>query len=203
MRARLAVHASQFPCEIREVVLRCKPAELLQASPKGTVPVLVLAGGRVLEQSLEIMQHALSGSDPLRWLPETTSAYADQQALIDRNDTSFKAALDRYKYPERFGLVDNLDARKQGERILGDIDALLQIQPFLGGGRFAFVDAAIAPFVRQWAHVDQACFAQKPWKALQAWLQGFESSERFLAIMDKYPAWQPGQVPVLFPRATG
>ena len=48
MRARMALWASGQHCELREVVLRDKPAELLAASPKGTVPVLVLADGTVI-----------------------------------------------------------------------------------------------------------------------------------------------------------
>lgn len=199
MRARLALHAAQYACELREVELRSKPAQLLQVSPKGTVPVLVLPDGRVLEQSLDIMQHALRWHDPLDWLPSGPEASTQQAALIARNDTLFKQALDRYKYPGRFGLSDNQEARRQGAAVLAQLDALLRPQPFLAGAHFGLADAAIAPFVRQWAHVDLEDFAQQPWRALQVWLQSFESSPRFLQIMDKYAAWQPGQAPQVFP----
>ena len=37
--------------ELREVLLRDKPDSMLQASAKGTVPVLVLPGDRVIDES--------------------------------------------------------------------------------------------------------------------------------------------------------
>ncbi len=95
MRARLALAVSGFACELREIKLSAKPEAMLAASPKGTVPVMILPGGAVLEQSLDIMHHALEAHDPERWLERR------DEALIARNDGAFKHDLDRYKYPER------------------------------------------------------------------------------------------------------
>lgn len=102
MRARLALVVSGQRCELREVVLKAKPQGLLQASPKGTVPVLVLPSGQVLEQSLDIMLWALGQHDPQSWLHPSQGTQAEMQALIAECDGPFKQALDRTKYPTRY-----------------------------------------------------------------------------------------------------
>lgn len=202
MRARLALQVSGLQCVLREVALKNKPAAMLAASPKGTVPVLVLPDGKVLEQSLDIMRFALHGHDPQAWLPQEEGDWARQCALVERNDTHFKAALDRYKYPQRFGLSDNSAYRLEGEQYLLELNDWLTSKPALAGAQFGFADAAIAPFVRQWAHTDAARFAEAPWPSLQAWLNAFEQSAVFAAVMQKYPDWELSQEAVLFPQGT-
>ena len=110
MRARMALWASGQTCELREVVLRDKPAELLAASPKGTVPVLVLADGTVIEQSLDIMRWALGRNDPMRWLEPGLDAML---ALVAECDGDFKHLLDRTKYPQRYADADMPTHRAQ------------------------------------------------------------------------------------------
>ena len=127
MRARLALRASGAVYEHREVALKDKPAAMLAASPKGTVPVLCLSTGEVLEQSLDIMQWALTQSDPDAWLPAKPELWALTNNTIAINDGAFKANLDRYKYPQRFGLVDGLTHREQGAAWLMTLDAQLRI----------------------------------------------------------------------------
>ena len=199
MRARMAVAVSQQHCALREVVLAHKPAELLQASPKGTVPVLVLADGTVIDQSLEIMRWALQAHDPEHWLPPDEAAWARTRAWIAENDGPFKQALDRYKYPHRYALPDGIAHRAAGAAFLQSLNTTLTAQPYLTGLHFGLADAALAPFVRQFAHTDAQWFAQQGWPALQAWLAQFEQSPTFLRTMDKVPAWIPGQAPVTFP----
>jgi glutathione S-transferase len=199
MRARLALLASGTVCELREVVLARKPTALLQVSPKGTVPVLILPGGAVLEQSLDIMLWALRSHDPRRWLPVQAGGMEQATALIAQCDGDFKANLDRYKYPTRYELPDGLIHRTQGMQFLQTLDTQLSAQGFLHGGHFGLLDAAIAPFVRQFAHTDPAWFARQPWVALQQWLAAFEASKAFLGVMGKAPAWAGGQTPHLWP----
>jgi len=193
MRARLALHASGITHEHREVVLKNKPAHLLALSPKGTVPVLWLpeaSGDRVLEQSLDIMLWALRQHDPLGWLPASDAAMADAMALIAHNDGPLKQQLDRYKYPNRSGLESGMADRDEAAVWLHGLDARLAVHAFLAGERFGLADAAIAPFVRQYAHTDPSWFAAQPWAALAEWLAGFEASELFAAIMHKHAPWQ-------------
>jgi glutathione S-transferase len=199
MRARLALFSACIPCELREVVLRDKPAALLAASIKGTVPVLLLPDGTVLEQSLDIMRWALARNDPAHWLP--TDAVVHQQVLaqIAACDGDFKAQLDRYKYPNRFGLTSTDSPRDQGARFLCELEQQLHTTDYLAGAAWGLADAAIAPFVRQWAHTDPAWFAQQPWPALQRWLQDFEASAAFAVVMTKWAPWVAGSPAVAWP----
>ncbi|MCM2297002.1 glutathione S-transferase [Rhodoferax sp.] len=192
MRARLALAVSHQTCELREVVLSRKPAELHQASAKATVPVLVDTDGRVLEESLDIMLWALQRHDPLQWLPEPEHL-ADVMHWIKRCDDEFKPQLDRYKYPTRFELADRSEPRNAVARFLADLQQRLTETTCLSGTQWGLADAAIGPFVRQCAHTDSAWFASQPWPNLQNWLADFEASALFQIVMVKHPPWQPGQ----------
>lgn len=185
MRARLAIAVSNTPCLLREVKLSAKPAAMLAASPKGTVPVLVLADGKVIEESLDIMRWALGQRDPERWLE------GDDPALIERNDVPFKHDLDRYKYPERFG-VDALRHRAAGMDFLRELDDRLRTAGQLCGPARSIADAAIMPFVRQFAAVDYAWFSDQSLHRLKAWLAGHVASDLFEMIMLRVPPWSPG-----------
>ena len=193
MRARLALRVAGQAVEHREIELKHKPAAMLQASPKGTVPVLVLTDGSVLEQSLDIMRWALERHDPETWLPADPASRAGIWALIAQNDGEFKHHLDRYKYPHRYGLPDGAVHRDLGREFLSHLQEQIALHGFLGGPRFGLADAAIAPFVRQFAHTDKAWFAQQDWPALAQWLANFEASEAFAQVMQKHPVW-PGVV---------
>jgi glutathione S-transferase len=184
MRARLALAVSETDCEIREVKLSDKPAELIAASPKATVPVLVLPDGHVIDESLDIMRWALARNDPAEWLE------GDDAALIVANDGPFKYHLDRYKYPERHG-SDPSAHRAQAAAILGEIEARLAAQPWLCGARQSLTDAAILPFVRQFAAVDRAWFDAAPLPRVQAWLARQIESPLFAGIMVQRPQWRP------------
>ena len=192
IRARLAVNASGIAVEMREVDLRAKPRAMLEASPKGTVPVLQLADGSVIDESLDIMRWALGIHDPEGWLKISPDAHAEAQALIARNDGPFKQLLDRYKYPNRPASRDDgsppLPAshhRDEAGGILADLDARLSRHAYLLGERMSIADAAIVPFVRQFAMVDRAWFAASPWHALNRWLDAILASARFTAVMQK------------------
>lgn len=202
MRARLALVASGQPCELREVVLKNKPAEMLAASPKGTVPVLVLTDGTVLEQSLDVMRWALQRSDLHHWLRPGVGTLDDMLALVAACDDGFKPLLDRYKYPGRFTdtNVGNA-AREQGARFLRDLEARLSASAHLAGAHATLADAAVMPFVRQFAMVEPAWFDAQPWPRLHAWLSGWTDSALFARAMHKYAPWQGGERGVDFPPA--
>lgn len=199
MRARLAMVSSGVSCELREVVLRDKPQALRDASPKATVPVLVLPDGRVLEQSLDIMLWALGQHDPQSWLLPAQSNLKAMLALIAECDGGFKGHLDRYKYPQRYGDIDGLAHREQGAQWLGSLEQALGENGFLFGRRAALADMAIAPFVRQFAHVDMDWFQTQPWPRTQAWLSEWMASPLFEQVMQKYTPWVAGGDGVDFP----
>ena len=199
MRARMGLLASGQACVVREVRLRDKPAALLEASPKGTVPVLVLPDGQVLAESLDILRWALAQHDPLAWWPQGDAALQDALALIAQNDGPFKRRLDRYKYPNRYQLPDGLAQRDAAADFLQSLQDRLQTQPFLHGAHWGLADTAIAPFVRQFAHTDAVWFGAQSWPQLQLWLAAFEASDLFAQVMQAYSVWLPGQPEARFP----
>ena len=198
MRARLAIAVSGLQVEQREVALRNKPAELLAASPKATVPVLVLPNGEVIDESLDVMLWALAQHDPEHWLTPERGGKDAMLALIRVNDMDFKQNLDRYKYPHRYTSAmqqEPADAasfalahRTAGAERLLRLEALLG-QGWLCGARASLADMAILPFVRQFAHTDKLWFAEQQWPALQAWLQDFEGSTMYQGVMQKNDPW--------------
>ncbi|MFC4273669.1 glutathione S-transferase [Achromobacter aloeverae] len=200
MRARLALATSGLRCELREVVLRDKPAALLEASPKGTVPVLVLPAGQVIDQSLDIMHWALDRHDPEGWLAPERESPTAMAELIAQCDGAFKSDLDRYKYPDRYPGTDPLAHRAAGAAYLAALETRLAVSPHLFGRRPTLADMAIAPFVRQFAQTDAAWFGAQAWSGLARWLDAFVKSPLFSLIMGKYPAWTPGTPGIPFPR---
>lgn len=182
IRARLAIATAGLTVTEHEVSLRDKPAEMLAISPKGTVPVLQLSDGRVIEESIDIMRWALAQHDPDGWL----GIDADEAALLIRtNDAEFKRALDRYKYPNRYPERSATDYRSEGERFLVQLEKRLSGQPFLTGTQIRWVDAAIFPFIRQFAAVDPAWFSSAPYPNLRRWLEEWLASPLFLKVMAK------------------
>lgn len=201
MRARLAVASSGLACELREVVLRDKPQAMLDASPKGTVPVLVLEDGTVVDESLDVMRYALDQSDPEGWLVPDEGRLDDMLDLIAACDGPFKHDLDRYKYENRYadeGAVSE-DHRKSGSAFLVGLDQRLAERPQLFGSRVSLADMAVMPFVRQFANTDRDWFYAQPWPHLQAWLKDHLESPRFKAVMPKFAQWEAGAAPVRFP----
>ncbi|WP_427981539.1 glutathione S-transferase [Agarivorans sp.] len=196
MRARLALAASQTPVLLREIILKHKPAEMLALSPKGTVPVLQLETGEVLEESLDIMLWALRRADPLGWLNTNPQ---DSQQWITRNDQEFKPYLDKYKYAVRFPEQSPESYRQQGEIFIADIERQLQQTPYILGQQQSLADMAILPFIRQFASVDLSWFEQTPYPKTQAWLKQFIDSALFRSIMKKYPTWLDSQLQFDFP----
>lgn len=181
MRARMAIFAAGIDVEIREISLRDKPAHMLAVSPKGTVPVLCLPDGTVLEQSLDIMHWALKQHDPMHWLLHNQQ---EMQALIEVNDGPFKRLLDRYKYPERYPEAKQSDYREQAEVYLQRLQQSLLKHTFLLSNAASMADVAIFPFIRQFAAVDAAWFVQNH-PRLNAWLQWWVTTDLFIRVMEK------------------
>lgn len=200
IRARMTLRYSGVQVELREVVLRDMPPELLACSPKATVPVLVLPDGSVLEESRDIMAWALAQHDPDHWQPQPGSpAAAAAQDLITVNDLEFKPQLDCYKYAERYPQHPQAWYRSQGERFLDDLDQRLTHHAWLLGDHLGIADVAIFPFIRQFALVDRAWFDTGNRLNLRHWLDGLLQAELFTAVMHKYPPWRSGAPVTLFP----
>ncbi len=194
IRARMALWASGIAVELREVKLAAKPPELLAASPKATVPVLVLADGTVIDQSLDIMRWALGQNDSEGWLER------DDPELIAANDGPFKHHLDRAKYPGRYPDEGTSDHRAAALALLAPLEERLARAPWLGGADIGLVDIALFPFIRQFAAIDPAWFAAQAVPHLHAWLETHLASPLFAAVMRKFAPWGAGDLPLRFGR---
>ncbi len=200
MRARLAIAQSGIHCELREVVLKDKPQQLIELSPKATVPVLLTADDKVIDESIDIAFWALAQHDPDNWYQSLTSEQHEQMlALIENNDGEFKYFLDRYKYADRYPEQDERFYREQGEKTLTRLEQLLTEHDCLLRDSWTLADIALLPFIRQFAFVDKDWFDSAPYPRVRAWLEAFLESDLFRSVMNKYPQWQEGDEPVIFP----
>ena len=184
MRARMSIVRKAYDVELREVVLRDRPDHMMEISPKGTVPVLLLPDGTVIEESLEIMQHVLG------WELSEEEAH-----WVERNDEEFKFHLDRYKYPNRYEDVDEEEHRTQASVYLSDLDARLEKGPAFAPQ----LNDALFPFVRQFANHDRDWFDAQPWANVHAWLAEHLESAEFKRCMKKEKQWIEGAETVFFP----
>lgn len=199
MRARLAIAAAGLQVALREVVLKDKPEAMLSISPKATVPVLQTRD-TVLEESLDIALWAFGQSDPAGfWQPLSAEQQQLTLSLINETDGSFKDALDRYKYADRYPENSQLHYRQQGEKFLAKLEQILSRQSFLIMPQPTLADIAVMPFIRQFVMVDQNWFNHADYPQLQRWLNAFLQSAIFKRIMQHYPQWQSGDAEVLFP----
>ncbi len=187
MRARMALKYAGIGVEIREISLRDKPKHLISVSSKATVPVLVLPDGRVIDESLDIMDWALNQQDQDGWRQINLDA---AKALIAENDGAFKQALDAYKYAERHPEKTQVEHRQDGEVFLSKLEGKLAMN---GDGLFGqlptMVDVAIFPFIRQFKGVDSKWFESSPYPRLNTWLNSLINSKLFISIMEKRPTY--------------
>lgn len=204
MRARLGILFAELTLELREIVLKAKPAQMLAISPKGTVPVLELvtvegAQKGVIEESREILLWALEQNDPQGLL---STDLGKAHVLIEQNDNEFKHWLDRYKYADRHPERTALEYRQQGELFLQQLEKRLVEHKYLLGNSISIADIGIMPFVRQFAHVDQEVFFSLPYPNLQRWLRDWLEHPVFQQVMVKYQPWQDGDGMVVFPKTS-
>ena len=190
MRARLAIKASGQAVALREILLRDKPEAFLAASAKGTVPVLVLSDGHVIDESRDVMFWALSQSDPEGWLDCYRQDETHVIAHLDALDNVFKHHLDRYKYATRYDDVDEVVHRTSGAKFLEAWNNILGRQTALSGETLGLLDYATLPFVRQFRIADPNWFDAQEWPHLHQWVNMFLASDRFAAIMHKYKPWK-------------
>jgi glutathione S-transferase len=197
MRARLAIKACGIQVILREVVLRNKPQQMLDISPKATVPVLQLSNGNIIDESWDIVQWAISTADPKNLAPNAATVQ-HANALVQQNDNDFKQHLDHYKYADRFPEHPAEHYRSLAEVFLQHLENLLSEHRYLLGELSSIADIGIFPFVRQFAHVDIDWFRQTPYPKLHAWMDEYLASELFSSVMQKYPAWTPDSETLIF-----
>ncbi len=195
MRARWALLEAGLIVQLREIQLKAKPAAMLEASPKGTVPVLVFADGSVIDESLAIMHWAFRQADPRGVLEAKQSI-----VLIKENDGLFKHHLDRFKYTDRYPGASKEEHRQAGLLILRSWSERISRNGWLLADRMALADAALWPFVRQWRLADVAGFDADPHLApLRQWLRRFLEDPMMERLMQRADPWLPGGMQPNFP----
>jgi glutathione S-transferase len=199
IRARIGILLAKQPVILRAIALKRKPAEMLEASPKGSVPVLVLDKYSVIDESLDIMIWALHQNDPDNLLyHEQPKIFSEILTLINRFDNEFKDWLEKYKCAKRYHETSQIDYRQQCELFILDLEARLTAHDFLMGANPSLVDYAILPFIRQFARVDRKWYIQAPYPKLQHWLKAHLQSQVFSKAMTKYPLWLDNHETILF-----
>ena len=190
MRARLALLLSEQTIIIRAITLKNKPLAMLEASPKGTVPVLILADGTVLEESIDIMHWALKQNDPNSLLaqsqPDTHQAII---ALIQRGDDQFKHPLEQYRAAKRYHRDTELKWRQQCEMFIQELEQRLTDNGFFIGNSISLADYAFIPFLRQFGRVDRKWFATAPYPKVKVWLSTQLQSKLYARMMKKHQLW--------------
>jgi len=201
MRARIAIFYTQQPVILRDLVLSNKPTALLAASPKGTVPVLVVSEPKeqVIDESLDIMLWALSQSDPDDLLQQNDlDAFNQMIKLISTFDHEFKASLEAYKCAKRYHEESLSQHRKTCEVYIQDLEKRLTEHEFLMSSRSSLADIALLPFIRQFARVERQWYLQSPYPNLKMWLNNYLQSPMFSKVMAKFSLWSPGDEATLF-----
>lgn len=197
IRSRMALIKSQQSCVLREVILRDKPKSMTDLSPKGTVPVLLLESGEILDESLDVMYWALKKNDPENWLRSQKAKKSED--LINKNDGDFKFHLDRYKYSSRYKAINKKKHRDECLKFIKEINDELKTKEYIHDKNVSFLDIAIMPFVRQFRIADTEWFDSQPYENVKIWLKNLIESNLFNTTMAKYPLWKEGDEIIIFP----
>lgn len=199
MRTRIGLLQAKQPVILRDIVMKNIPKEMLDASPKGEVPVLVFEDSSVIDESLDIMIWALNQSDPSNLLfNHQTNTYQDMLDLINRNDNEFVDALKKYKAASRYHDSEEINCRQQCEPFIGYLEQCLTKHDYIFGNTVSLADYAILPFIRQFSRVDRKWYLQAPYPNLQRWLERHYQDPIFSKAMTKYPQWLENKESVLF-----
>jgi glutathione S-transferase len=199
MRARLAIFKAKLTVLLRDLVLSNKPAEMIAISPKGTVPVLVLLDGNVIEESLEIMLWALQETDPNDLLHcEKEEALPAMLLLISEFDNEFKTYLEAYKCAKRYQEDNVAQCRAVCEQYIQQLEQRLTKHAFLMSANESLADIALIPFIRQFARVERQWYLQSPYPMVRQWLNNYLQSPIFTKVMAKHPLWIDDPKIVLF-----
>ena len=212
MRARLAIFKSKEPVALREVNLKCKPTEMINASAKATVPIIVLPCSTVIDESLDVMLWALRENDPSNLLrvsslhddtnnvkiSESSAELAEILALINQFDKGFKACLEAYKCAKRYHEPNLTECRAACEVYIKNLEQRLSQHQYVIDDNESMADIALLPFIRQFAKVERQWYLQSQYINIKRWLNQYLQSAMFTKVMAKYPLWTSGQLVVVF-----
>jgi glutathione S-transferase len=197
MRARIGIFKAQQQVVVREVNLNNKPAEMIIASAKGTVPILILgdeqAPSSVLEESVDVMLWALTENDPDNLLyKHDSTALPNMLTLITQFDDEFKTCLNAYKCAKRYRENNITKCRQACEVYIQVLENRLttnEQQRFLMSAQESLLDIALLPFIRQFAKVERQWYQQSPYPKVRQWLNFYLQSAMFTKVMAKHDVW--------------
>jgi glutathione S-transferase len=203
MRARLAIFKANQKVILRDIILSNKPQQMLTASPKATVPVLVNKENGVIEESLDIMLWAFTQNDPNDFLHQGVgenrlNKNTEMMALIKQFDDQFKVCLENYKCAKRYHENNLIECRQACEIHIAQLEQRLSQYQFLISNNESLADIALLPFIRQFARIERQWYLQSPYPKLRAWLNGYLQSSIFTKVMAKYPLWNKNQETIVF-----
>ncbi len=192
MRARFVLRKAKIKIELREILLKKKPKEFLDLSQDGTVPILLIPGKTVIQESLDIIFWAIN-------LKKNEQESIDQKSLdlIKKIDTCFKKNLDNYKYPNKFDIKNIKKYRNKNLSYLHILNEKLKEKKFLKSDELSFLDYSIFPFIRQFRNVDPIWFDGLKFDYLINWFSFIVESKEFNDIMKKYSVWEPKSNPII------
>lgn len=198
MRARMILKLADIKCELREVRLNNKPEHMLDASPKGTVPVLILED-KIIDESIDIVNWALNITNVFEGNIKQDQINLTEE-LIDLFDDKFKYHLDRYKYSNRYEDIDVEHHQNECLNILKKLETIIDGTNWIFGDSISKLDILILPFIRQFRIADQEWFdSQQNIPGIQRVLMNFLDSNIFKSVMNKYEEWCEGSDKIYFP----
>jgi len=203
MRARIAIYYAKQKVALRDLVLSDKPDEMLAASPKGTVPVLVTAldveTPLVIEESIEVMIWALNASDPDNLMHrEDLEQLPKMLSLISVFDNEFKRCFDKYQCSKRYHEDSLVQDRQVCEKYIEQLEVRLQQHDYFFSDKMSLADIALLPFIRKFSKVERQWYLQSPYPKLRAWLNRYLQSRMFSKVMTKFPLWLESRELVIF-----
>jgi len=203
MRARIAIYYAKQKVALRDLVLTNKPDEMLVASPKGTVPVLVIGNElvqpQIIDESIEVMLWALHESDPENLMhSETPHLLSEMLSLISKFDTEFKKCFDKYQCAKRYHEDSLVSDREACEKYIAGLEQRIELNGFLMSNKTSLADIALLPFIRKFSKVERQWYLQSPYPNLRAWLNNYLQSRMFSKVMTQYPLWLENKELVIF-----
>ena len=182
----MAMAYSNISYEHREILLKDRPKSLYELSRKGTVPILKLNDGTVIDESIDIMKWCIQKNDLNDWYKDECSL---QDSMILNNDKEFKYWLDRYKYHIRYEENSFEEYKNNVKKFFNQYNLILEGQSFFLGYKISLVDIALMPFIRQGAHVELSWFSEN-FPSLFEWLENLKVHPLFLSVMKKFDTWE-------------
>ena len=194
----MSLKLADIKCELREARLSNKPNHMLQVSPKGTVPVLILED-KVIDESIEIINWVLEQNNIFEGnLSEDQETYSEN--MVKLFDNKFKYHLHRYKYSSRYEDSNEDEHRNECVKILYELENSLSNQDWFFGEKINKLDIAILPFFRQFRIANPKWFDEDlELKKVKKYIHRFIESNLLRDVMTNYKVWKKDSALSYFP----